>query len=108
MAQQRAASSELDWRDRMPLWLRAAIAGAGSGMTTKTCVAPLERVKILLQIQAMKGYSGESAKYRGVLGTVSRTRRLVRSALQLQLQRSAARSPGCRCTATSTHAVRSQ
>ena len=61
-----------DWRDSVPHWFRSALAGAGSGMTTKTCVAPLERVKILLQIQAMKGYAGATAKYRGVLGTVRR------------------------------------
>jgi len=31
--------------------MKSLIAGAGSGTITKTCIAPLERAKILLQIQ---------------------------------------------------------
>eukprot|EP01129_Flabellula_baltica_P001822 TRINITY_DN1172_c0_g1_i1.p1 TRINITY_DN1172_c0_g1~~TRINITY_DN1172_c0_g1_i1.p1 ORF type:complete len:300 (-),score=57.16 TRINITY_DN1172_c0_g1_i1:785-1684(-) len=43
------------------------IAGAGSGMITKTAVAPLERLKILYQVQAMT--HGEK-KYKGILNSL--------------------------------------
>jgi len=42
------------------------LAGAGSGILTKSAVAPLERIKILLQIQGM---IGTSRKYVGVWQT---------------------------------------
>ena len=42
------------------------LCGAGAGAVTKTCIAPLERVKILLQLQAMQN----SNKYKGLVGTV--------------------------------------
>lgn len=48
------------------------IAGAGSGIVTKTCTAPLERVKILRQIQGM---AGGPEKYRSIpqaLGVVAK------------------------------------
>lgn len=50
-------------------------AGGGAGAITKTAVAPLERVKILLQVQGMNMKATEGKldktqfKYRGVLGT---------------------------------------
>ncbi|CAE7238410.1 slc25a25b [Symbiodinium sp. KB8] len=47
---------------------RRLVAGAGAGIITKTCIAPLERAKILLQIQAMRG--DPVRKYRGTVGTM--------------------------------------
>ncbi len=59
-------------------WIRMKqlIAGGGSGAITKTAVAPLERVKILLQVQGMsvktsgKRIAAADLKYHGVVGTM--------------------------------------
>jgi hypothetical protein len=50
-----------------PPMARFLAAGAGAGAITKTCVAPLERLKILFQVQAMNQSPGEAPKYRGVV-----------------------------------------
>ncbi|GBG28681.1 Mitochondrial carrier protein [Hondaea fermentalgiana] len=52
--------------------IKQLVAGGGAGAITKTAVAPLERVKILLQVQGMKmaDRSKSDFKYRGVLGTM--------------------------------------
>lgn len=59
-------------RERVP-WEegRLMAAGALSGAITKTATAPLERAKILLQIQHMR-HSGPELKYQGVRGTLLR------------------------------------
>eukprot|EP00466_Bigelowiella_natans_P019661 jgi/Bigna1/82212/fgenesh1_pg.89_\ len=38
-----------------PPMMQLLAAGAAGGVTTKTCVAPLERMKILFQVQGMEG-----------------------------------------------------
>lgn len=44
------------------------LAGAISGAVTKTCCAPLERVKIIFQLQGMR--NEQSPKYTGILQTL--------------------------------------
>jgi len=55
----------VDFEKRM----RQLAAGAGSGAFTKTSIAPLERVKILLQIQGM--HSKLAPKYNGIVSTLT-------------------------------------
>lgn len=45
------------------------LAGGGSGAIAKTTTAPFERIKILRQIQGMRGFHGDNTKYRGILGS---------------------------------------
>lgn len=45
--------------------LRQLAAGGGAGAITKTCIAPLERVKILMQLEGMK--RGRDKQYKGVV-----------------------------------------
>ncbi|GAB5364995.1 hypothetical protein AAMO2058_001018100 [Amorphochlora amoebiformis] len=47
------------WRNGDPPMVRLLLAGALAGVTTKTAVAPLERMKILFQIQGMESVSSK-------------------------------------------------
>ena len=52
------------------LFLKQVLCGAGAGAFTKTVTAPLERVKILYQLQGMKaGGIGKNRKYRNFYQT---------------------------------------
>eukprot|EP00808_Paulinella_micropora_P021104 g10874.t1 len=56
-----------EWHPFWLLMLKSSASGFISGTVTKTAVAPLERIKILYQVQDMLGHSG---KYDGVLGSL--------------------------------------
>ena len=45
------------------------VAGAGSGAFSKTATAPLERIKIIFQVQGMKGADLVAPKYTGIVQT---------------------------------------
>lgn len=55
---------------------RLLVAGGMSGVVTKSMIAPLERIKIVLQVQNMADADGmavkDNAKYRGIVGTLRR------------------------------------
>lgn len=44
---------EVNYIDSMPVYLKEFIAGGAAGAFAKTAVAPLERIKILLQVSAV-------------------------------------------------------
>lgn len=49
-------------------WLKHLIAGGISGAVSRTTVSPLERIKILFQIQS----KGAESSYKGVIGTLAK------------------------------------
>ena len=51
--------------------LRLLVAGGGAGAVAKTCVAPLERIKMLMQVYGMTNPSSEKAP------TIARTAKAV-------------------------------
>ena len=53
--------------DDVPRWIRLMAAGAMAGTVTKTATAPLDRIKVLLQVQAMS--STMDGKYFGIVGS---------------------------------------
>jgi solute carrier family 25 phosphate transporter 23/24/25/41 len=50
--------------------LKAMVAGAGSGAVTKTATAPLERLKILYQLQGMTEESRRNPRYGSMVGSL--------------------------------------
>ena len=61
-----ASSRETTSNNALPKPVAFFLAGAGSGAFTKTCVAPLERVKLLYQVQGMFG----TARYESLGGSL--------------------------------------
>jgi len=55
--------------DSSILAVKQLVAGGCAGAVTKTTVAPLERIKIIFQVQGMKLKPGEAPKYTGILQT---------------------------------------
>ena len=51
----------------VPRWIRLMSAGAMAGTITKTATAPLDRIKVLLQVQTMS--STVDGKYSGIIGS---------------------------------------
>ena len=63
----KAAAHALDHRKEKAKPLRLMLAGGGAGAVAKTCVAPLERIKMLMQVFGMTNPS--SAKTPTILRT---------------------------------------
>ena len=56
--------------DSIPKPMRLMAAGACAGTVTKTATAPLDRIKVLLQVQAMSPDEKVATKYNGIVGSV--------------------------------------
>ena len=56
--------------ESVPKPLRQMAAGACAGTVTKTATAPLDRIKVLLQVQAMSPDAKVATKYSGIVGSV--------------------------------------
>ena len=64
------------------LFFKQVLCGAGAGAFTKTTTAPLERIKILYQLQGMQAEGvGKNRKYRNIfLGeNMSETRKKIKT-----------------------------
>jgi|TARA_B110000208_G_scaffold179980_1_gene229274 hypothetical protein len=60
-------SREATYFESIPQWLRQMAAGGLSGTVTKTMTAPLDRIKVLLQVQATN--RAVDGKYSGIVGS---------------------------------------
>jgi len=65
MAEQKQKKSGLQ------IFMMQLVSGGGAGATSKTCVAPLERIKVLLQVQHMAKVP-EDQKYKGIIDALVR------------------------------------
>ncbi len=61
--------------DSIPKPMRLMAAGACAGTVTKTFTAPLDRIKVLLQVQAMSPDEKVASKYNGIVGSVQQVLR---------------------------------
>lgn len=52
-------------------FMKDFLAGGISAAVSKTCVAPIERVKLLLQVQHISKQIPEDQRYKGKIGQVT-------------------------------------
>jgi len=57
--------------ENLELFALQIASGGSAGAIAKTCVAPLERVKVLLQVQATSNLP-EAEKYKGIIDALTR------------------------------------